>query len=69
MSTPNMATCVISSRLTGVDPEEAGGAAEVLPGERGVLQEVTHEDVVQRLRVVDGVQDVGVCSHKDTQNT
>lgn len=32
--------------LTRVDPEEAGGAAEVLPGEGGVLQEVTDEDVV-----------------------
>lgn len=48
-------------RLTRIDPEESGGAAKVLPGERGVLQEVSDEDVVKRLRVVDGVQDDGVC--------
>lgn len=48
-------------KLTRIDPEESGGAAEVLPGERGVLQEVPDEDVVERLRVVDGVQDDGVC--------
>lgn len=48
------------SRLTRVDPEEAGGAAKVLPGQRGILLEVVDEDVVERLRVVDGVEDVWV---------
>lgn len=47
-------------KLTRIDPEESGGAAEVLPGERGILQEVTDEDLVQRLGVVDGVQDDGI---------
>ena len=50
--------------LTGVDPEEAGGAAEELPGERRILLEVTDEDVVQRLGVVDGVEDVGICAQR-----
>lgn len=55
------------SELTWVDPEEAGGAAEELPGERRILLEVTDEDVVQRLRVVDGVEDVGICAHTQTR--
>ena len=33
-------------KLTGVDSEEPGGAAEVLPGERRILLVVTDEDVV-----------------------
>lgn len=48
-------------KLTRIYPEESGGAAKVLPGERGVLQEVADEDVVKCLCVVDGVQDDGVC--------
>lgn len=33
-------------KLTRVDSEEPGGAAEVLPGERRILLVVTDEDVV-----------------------
>lgn len=36
----------LTVKLTGVDSEEPGGAAEVLPGERRILLVVTDEDVV-----------------------
>lgn len=32
--------------LTGVDSEEAGGAAKVLPGECRILLEVTDENII-----------------------
>lgn len=65
-----MCVCVcVSKSLTWVDPEETCGAAKVLPGERRVLQEVVHKDVIQCLRVVNGVQDVWVCKHKARTHT
>lgn len=46
--------------LTGILPEEALGAPEVLPDQRRVPLEIIHEDFVQSLRPVNSVDDVGV---------
>lgn len=64
-----MPAVLSDGELTGVDPEEAGGAAEVLPSESRILLEVTDEDIVECLRVVDGVEDVGICTQKHSGHT
>lgn len=54
--------------LTGILPEEALGAAKVLPDQRRVPLEIIHEDFVQSLGPVDAVDDVGVCGGRSREN-
>ena len=53
--------------VTWVQPEEARGAAKVLPGESRVFLEVIDEHVVQSLRHVRSVQDIWICRKREEE--
>ena len=54
----------VRTLLTRVVPEEAGVVAEVLPGQGGVVLVVLLEDLVQAVRLIDAVQNVGSCGQR-----
>lgn len=50
----------VSEAHTRIQPEKARGAAEILPGERGVFLEVVNEDFIESLGHKGAVQNIRI---------